>query len=143
MASLIYNRFKANLMNKEVDLEGDTVKVALLDENHSASTTNDNVWSDVSANELASGSGYTTGGATLSGKSVTQGTASGGNLCKWDATDTEWTSASFTAYYAVIYDETATSNLILSIDFGAPAGLTVVNGTFKIVWNTVGILALS
>ena len=54
MTSGIYNRFKANLMNKEVDLEADTIKVALLNNSHSFTATH-NTWSQVSANELASG----------------------------------------------------------------------------------------
>jgi len=134
MASGIYNRFKANLMNKVVDLEGDTIKVALLDDSHAFSAT-DNVWGDVSANEI-SGTGYTAGGATLGTKAVTQAATT-----KWDAADTEWTSATFTAYHAVIYDTTATSNLIASIDFGGAK--TVSSGTFTIIWDGDGIITLA
>jgi hypothetical protein len=136
MASLIYNRFKANLMNKEVDLEADTIKVALMKTAHSASTVADNVWTDVSANELDSGSGYTTGGATLAGKGVTQAATT-----KFDATDASWTSATFTAYYAVIYDTTATSNLICSIDFGGAKAVS--SGTFTVQFNSSGIITLA
>jgi len=99
MASGIYNRFKANLMNKEVDLEGDTIKVALLDNSHSFTATH-NTWSQVSTNEI-SGTAYTAGGATLAGKAVTQASTT-----KWDATDVTWSTATFTAYHAVIYDDT-------------------------------------
>ncbi len=135
MASGIYNRFKANLMNKETDLEGDTVKVALLDNSHSFSAT-DNTWSDVSANEI-SGTGYTAGGATLANKSVTQAATT-----KFDADDTEWTTATFTAYHAVIYDDTMTNDdLICSIDFGGAQSITA--STFKIAWHSDGIITLA
>ena len=70
MASGIYNRYKANLMNKEIDMEADTIKVALLSSSHSFTATN-NTWADVSSNEI-SGTGYTTGGQALANKSVTQ-----------------------------------------------------------------------
>jgi len=135
MASGCYNRFKANLMNKEVDLEADTIKVALLDDNHSFTAT-DNTWSDVSANEI-SGTGYTAGGETLASKAVTQGATT-----KFDADDVSWTSASFTAYHAVIYDDSLVGDdLICSIDFGGAK--TVSNGTFTIQWDASGIITLS
>ena len=134
MASGMYNRFKANLMNGEIDLEADTIKVMLLDDSHSFTATH-NVIGDVSANEIA-GAGYTAGGGTLVGKSVTQGATT-----KWDATDIQWTSATFTTYHAVIYDDTiGTDDLVLSIDFGAAK--TVTAGTFKIQWHVNGIVSL-
>lgn len=136
MASGIYNRFKANLMNKEVDLEADTIKVALLNNSHSFTATH-NTWSQVSANELASGSGYTTGGNALAGKAVTQAATT-----KFDATDSEWTSFTGTAYHAVIYDDTlANDDLIASIDFGGAQA--VVGGTLTIQWHTDGIITLA
>lgn len=136
MASGIYNRFKANLMNKIVDLEGDTIKVILLDSTH-AFTSTDTVLTDVSGNEISNGNGYTTGGATLATKAVTEAAAT-----KWDAADTAWTSATFTANHAVIYDDTvATDDLICSIDFGGAK--TVSAGTFTIQWNASGIITLA
>jgi hypothetical protein len=136
MASGIYNRAKANLMNKEVDLEADTIKVALLNNSHSFTATH-NTWSQVSANELAGSGGYTTGGATLASKAVTQAATT-----SWDAADVSWTSASFTAYHAVIYDDTlANDDLICSFDFGGAQ--TVSSGTFTIQWNASGIITLA
>lgn len=136
MASGIYQRFLANLMNKEVDLEADTIKVALMNNSHSFTGTH-NTWSQVSANELGSGSGYTTGGNALSGKAVTQGSTT-----KWDATDLQWTTATFTAYHAVIYDDTtASDDLICSIDFGGAQAVS--GGTFEIQWNAAGIITLT
>jgi hypothetical protein len=136
MASGIYNRFKANLMNKIVDLEADTIKVMLLNNSHSFTATH-NVLTDVNANELANGNGYTTGGATLGTMAVTQAATT-----YWDAADTSWTTATFTAYHAVIWDDTvATDDLICSIDFGGAQ--TVTSGTFTIQWNASGIITLA
>lgn len=135
MASGIYDRFKANLMNKEVDLEADTIKVMLLDDSHSFTTTH-NVIGDVSANEI-SGTGYTAGGATLASKAVTQATST-----KWDADDVAWTSATFSAWHAVLYDDTvATDDLIASIDFGGEKAVSA--GTFTIQWHANGIITLA
>jgi len=135
MASGIYNRFKANLFNKEVDLEADTIKVALMDINHSFTAT-DNIWSDVSANEI-SGGGYTSPGQSLVTNTVTQAATTA-----FDADDAEWTSATFSTYHAVIYDDSLTDDdLICSVDFGGEQ--SVEDATFKIVWHSDGIITLA
>ena len=133
MASGIYNRFKANLMNKEVDLEADTIKVALYNNSHSFTATDTDY---TTTNELATAGGYTQGGGALAGKAVTEAATT-----KWDATDLAWTSASFTAYHAVIYDSSVSNDLICSIDFGGAQ--TVTSGTFTIQWHADGIITLA
>ena len=133
MASGIYNRFKANVLNKEVDLEADTIKVALYNNTH-VFTATDNVYTTT---DEITGTGYTAGGAALAGKAVTQAATT-----KWDATDIEWTTATITAYHAVIYDDThATNDLICNIDFGGAQTSTA--GTFKIQWHADGIITLA
>ena len=133
MASGIYNRFKANLMNKVVDLEADTIKVTLYDNSHSFTATDTDYTTD---NELATAGGYTQAGATLASKAVTEAATT-----KWDAADVAWTSATFTAYHAVIYDSTAGNDLIASIDFGGAK--TVAAGTFTIQFDANGIITLA
>ncbi len=133
MASGIYNRFKANLMNKVVDLEADTIKIALYDTNHSFTATDTDYTTN---NELATTGGYTQGGNTLANSAVTEATTA-----KWDANDTAWTSATFEAFHAVIYDSTASNDLIASIDFGG--GKTVSSGTFTIQFDSSGIITLA
>lgn len=135
MASGMYDRFKANLMNKECDLEADIIKVMLLDDSHGFTATH-NQKSEIVANEI-SGTGYTAGGAALASKAVTQGAST-----KWDAADVEWTGATFTAYHAVIYDDDlASDDLIASIDFGGAKPVSA--GTFKIQWHVNGIVTLA
>jgi len=133
MASGIFNRFKANLMNKEVDLEADTINVALYNNSHSFVAT-ETTYS--TTNELATAGGYTQGGAALAGKAVAEAATS-----YWDATDISWTSASFTAYHCQIYDVTAANSKICSIDFGGAQ--TVTSGTFTIQWHVNGIISLA
>lgn len=135
MASGLYNRFKANLMNKEVDLEADVIKVMLLNNSHSFTATH-NQKSEIVANEI-SGTGYTAGGAALAGKAVTQAAST-----KWDATDVEWTTATFSTWHGVIYDDTLVNDdLMASMDFGGEK--TVTAGTFKIQWHVNGIVTLA
>ena len=134
MASGIYNQYKADLLNKEVDMEGDTIKVMLLDNSHSFTATDTDA-GDVSANEIT-GTGYTAGGAVLSGGAVTEGATT-----KFDATDSPWAASSFTAYHAVLYDTTNSNNLICSFDF--TEAKTVSSGTFTVQWDTAGVLTLA
>jgi hypothetical protein len=133
MASGIYNRFKANLMNKVVDLEADTIKISLYDNSHSFTATDTDY---TTSNELATTGGYTQGGNTLANSAVTEAATT-----KWDADDTEWTTATFTAYHAVIWDSTAGNDLIASIDFGGAK--TVAAGTFAIQFDSSGIITLA
>lgn len=137
MASGIYDCFKVDLMDGSVDLDsgGDTINVGLLTDSHSF-TASDTSWASISANEI-SGTGYTAGGATLGSQSVTMAS----NTATWDAADTSWTSATFTAYHAALYSVTNSSSLIASVDFGGEQ--TVTSGTFTIEWNSAGIIALS
>ncbi len=136
MASGIYNRFKANLMNKIVDLEADVIQVSLMDNNHTFSAAH-NVWTDVSANELPAAGNYATNGEVLASATVTQAATT-----KFDGNDTAWASATFTAYHAVLWDNTvATDDLICSFDFGGAK--TVTAGTFTIQWHANGIITLT
>ena len=134
MSSGIYNRFKANLLNKVVDMEADTIKVMLMASGHTFSATDHNI-SAVSANEMT-GTGYTAGGGTLASKAVTEGATT-----KFDATDQAWSSSTFSAYHAVLYDTSASNNLICSFDFGEAK--SVASGTFTLQFSTAGILTLA
>jgi len=135
MASGIYNRLKANLMNKEVDLEADTIRVMLLTNSHSFTATH-NQKSEIVANEI-SGTAYVANGAALANKAVTQAATT-----KFDADDVVWAAATFTAAFAVIYDDTTTNDdLIACIDFGG--NQAVAAGNFTIQWDAAGIITLA
>jgi hypothetical protein len=135
MASGIYNCFKGDLMEKQVNLGtgGDTIKVALYDASH-AFTATDTAYT--ATNELATAGGYTRDDKVLGGQTVTTAATT-----VFNGDDTAWTSATFTAYHAVIYDSTNTKSLICSIDFGGAK--TVAAGTFTLVWDAAGIITLA
>ena len=135
MASGIYTTFKEYAGDATIDLDGHSFKVALLDTTHAFAAAN-SVWTDVSANEIT-GTGYTAGGITMT---ITW--SASGTSMKWDAADSSWATASFTAYHAVIYDDTHASDaLVCSIDFAGAQ--TVSAGTFTIQWNADGILLIT
>ena len=139
MGSGIYFAFKGDLFEKQVNLAngGDTIKIGLLSGAHTFTASN-TIWGNVSANEIINqaGSGYTANGETLANQAVTTGTTT-----KFDGDNTAWTSSTFVAAHAVIYDNTNTDSLIASIDFGGDK--TVSSGTFTIQWHTDGIITLA
>jgi hypothetical protein len=130
----LYANVFAKALNKEIDLDTDTIKVALCTSTYTPSQTTHAYFSSIT-NEV-SGTGYTAGGATLASKTV--GTTS--LTFTFDAADTSWATSTITARYAIIYDSTgtaATSALIGYVDFGAD--VVSSGGTFSIVWDALGI----
>lgn len=136
MADIIYDSFKEFMGDGTIDMDGDAFKIALLGSGYVPDAAHTQ-FSDVSGAEI-SGTGYTAGGETLTGVVWSR---SGGTVT-FDADDPQWVSATFTARYAVIYDETTVNkNLVKLFDFGADK--PVSNGTFTIQFNALGILTLS
>ncbi len=123
--------FKKDVLLGDQHLDSDNIYIALYTSSASLAATTDGY---VTSGEVASGNGYTTGGNALANKAVTEDSTSG---C-FDADDPEWTSATFTARGALIYNKTlgdASSNArgaIAVLDFGGD--FTVSGGTFKIVF---------
>lgn len=111
---------------------GNTFKLALMKATasgsgtYNASTTSyDTLVSN--SDELASGSGYTTGGNTL--VSVTPVADSTTAVCDFD--DTTWNAASFTTCGGIIYNDTASGNPACAIlSFGG--NQQVSSGDFQI-----------
>lgn len=141
MASLVYNSFKKKIMDGSIDLDTDTIKIALVTSSYTPSADNDDFWDDVSANEVGASGTYSAGGATLT-VSLSQDNTDDEGV--FDATDVSWTTATITARYAVIYKSTGvstTSPLICCIDFGS--NQTSSGGTFAITFAAEGILNLN
>ena len=108
---------------------GNTFKIALYTSSASlgASTT---AYSATNEITNASGTAYTAGGATLT--SVTPTTSGTTAIC--DFADVSYTSASFTANGALIYNDTNSDKACAVIAFGSDK--TVTSGTFTIQFPT-------
>ena len=118
-------QFKRDVMLGLHDLDTDTLKIALYT---SSATLNETTTAYSATNEIANGSGYTTGGVTLANASVIINSTSG---C-FDSDNPEWTSATFTARGALIYNDTESDLAIAVLDFGGD--FSVAGGTFRIVF---------
>lgn len=120
-----------------VDLDGDTIKLALTSSSYTPDQDAHDFFDDVT-NEVSASGTYSAGGATLS---VTLSQDNTDNEGVFDATDVSFTSATITARYAVIYKSTgvsSTSPLVCLIDFGSNVSST--SGTFTITFASEGIL---
>lgn len=142
MASKLYGQFLSQALNKEIDWDTDTIKVALLTNAYTPNQDSHNYLDDVVANEV-SGTGYTAGGYTLANKTNTYN--SGTNVIVLDADDVTWASSTITARYAVVYDATPATNatrpLIGYVDFGSDQSSS--NGNFTITWDATGIVRIT
>jgi hypothetical protein len=117
------NQCKQDLFNG-VHQPGDVYKIALYT---SAATLDKATTAYTATNEVASGGGYTTGGNTLSGFTVSIDTDTA--YIDWTA-DPSWPTASFTARGAMIYNSTRSNKALAIFDFGSDK--TSSGGTFAI-----------
>lgn len=138
MATVVANKARFEIANARVDFASDTFKIILMATGFTFDPDTHHGYADVSASELASGNGYSTGGNTLSGVSVTEDDTN-------DYTEITWSNTTWTASGgdigptpgAIIYDDTATSpqadTLIGYIDFGSEQ--TQANGGVATIAN--------
>lgn len=104
------NKIKYALATKQIDFANDTFKIILMATGFTFNKDTHHGYADVSANELANGNGYTTGGNVLAGVSVTEDDTD-------DRTEVTWNNSAWTASGgsigpspgAIIYDDTPTS----------------------------------
>lgn len=143
MPSKLYGQFLSQALNKEIDWDTDTIKVALLTNSYTPDQDVHNYLDDVVTYEVTGATGYTAGGNTLANKTNSYNSAT--NVITLDADDTTWSSSTITARYAVIYDATpatnATKPLIGYVDFGSDQSSS--NGNFTITWDATGIVRIT
>src|ERR1700712_569646 len=143
MASALYNSFKKKIMDGSIDLDSDTIKVALCTSTYTPNIDSHAFFSDLTNEVSSAGTNYTAGGTALANKSVNQDNTN--DLAYFDADDVSWPSSTIpAARYAVIYKSTGTagtSPLIGVIDLVTDRSS---NGdTLVISWDANGILKLT
>ena len=107
----------------------DTFKIALYT---SAATLTAATTAYSATNETTNtaGTAYVAGGNTLTGST----TSSSGTTAWVDFADSSWTTASFTARGALIYNSSQSNKAVVVLDFGSDK--TASAGTFTIVFPT-------
>jgi len=114
--------FKTDLLSGNQDLDTDVIKIALYT---SAATLGASTTAYTTSNEVV-GTGYTAGGNTLTGATISLDGTTG--ICTFSTTF--WTTSSITARGALIYNSTKTNKAIAVLDFGADK--TSTSGVFTI-----------
>lgn len=133
-----FNAFVADIHNKVHNLGSDTLKLALT--NTAPTSSNTLYHTDIDANELANGNGYTTGGATVG---ITSSTQSSGTYKLIASAAVVWTaSGSMGPFrYIVLYNSTASNGPLIGwYDYGSSLTLTALE-TFTVTFDgTNGII---
>jgi hypothetical protein len=130
-----------NVLETGIDLDAATWKLALLTATYTPDRDTHDFYNDLT-NELATASGYTAGGVTLTGVALAYDAAS--DQVRLDFNDPAWTfSSSVTWRYGVAYIDTAgastTDPLMLLLDWGTSQ---TVSGAYTITVDPTGIYAI-
>jgi hypothetical protein len=143
-----YNKFPEYFGDNSIDLDDDAPYHMLMNSSHVFTATH-TIRTDVSANQLATGNGYTQATGGLTGKALGTPTwvESSGTIT-FDATDTTWTASGGAigpADDCVLFDDTSTAPvdaLMYSIEFAQSE--TAGDGTnFVLTWNASGIFTVA
>jgi hypothetical protein len=135
MANELSNKYKFELCSGNIDFDLNTFKIILMATAFTFNKDTHENYDDVSANELAAGNGYTTGGNTLAGVSVTEDDANDRCSVTWN--NSVWNASGGDigpSPGAIIYKDTgtpATSTVIGFIDFTTDQTATD-GGTFTV-----------
>ena len=122
----VASSFKQQILLGEHDLDTDVIKLALYT---SAATLSAATTAYSTSGEVV-GAGYTAGGNTLAGATVSLS----GTTAFVDFTDTTWTTATITARGALIYNSSKANKAIAVLDFGADKTSTA--GDFTVQFPT-------
>lgn len=140
---MIYNNFLYKYIRKEVDLTGDTFKIALFTSDYSPKTDDETYTIIAQTGAEISGTGYDKGGKSFKFYGPVE--VADDNKLYYTGTNVTWTNATFYgARYAVIYrvsKEAGEDILVAYYDFGDDK--KVSKGNFKLSWKDKYVLILS
>ena len=140
MANAIYNSFKRDIANGSIDLDTNDIRIMLVTSDYAPNIDTHTKRSDIIGEVV--GAGYTSGGVSLAGKTVTANTTTDKGV--FDADDVVISAATITARGAILYkfsgSGTSQDNLICYLDFGADISSTAAN--FNITFDAAGILTI-
>ena len=135
MAGTIANNFRVLIAQGAVDFDADTFKAIAMVEGFVFNPATHDLYADVSASEQGTGYGYTAGGVTLTGASITQNDTAARADITWN--NITWTASGGDVgplAGVIIYDDTITGDPIVGyIDFGG--SYTVADGGTATVAN--------
>lgn len=138
MADGLYTKGLEQLGLGNIDLEGDTIKLAPMATSYTPNYNTDQFWSDVSAS-LASGA------TAITLTSLTFDIDTGNSRVEFNSADISESNQTFSTDKFIIYKDTgvdSTSPLIACIEF-TEGTLSPVDGTFAVTVNAEGFFSLN
>ena len=126
ISQALCSSFKQQILLGEHDLDTDVIKLAL----YTSAATLSAATTAYSTSDEVVGTGYTAGGNTLTGATVSLS----GTTAYVDFSDTTWTTATITARGALMYNSSKSNKAIAVLDFGADKTSTA--GDFTVQFPT-------
>lgn len=120
-----------------LDLNSNTIMLALIANTYTPNYPTHGTFSDVSANEVAAGNGYTSGGKALTGLSV--------NSLRFDADNLTFAGLTKTFRYGCLYALGTLNGVVdpligLILFDDTPADVVVTASDYNVLWNPSGII---
>jgi hypothetical protein len=122
ISQALCSSFKQQILLGEHDMDTDVLKIAL----YTSLATLSAATTVYSTSDEVVGTGYTAGGNTLAGATVSLS----GTTAFVDFSDTSWTTATITARGALIYNSSKSNKAVAVLDFGSDKTSTA--GTFTV-----------
>lgn len=123
----LVSSFKQQILLGEHDLDTDVIKIAL----YTSAATLDASTTAYSTSDEVTGPGYTAGGNTLTGATVSLT----GTTAFVDFDNTTWSAATITARGALIYNSSKSNKAIAVLDFGSDKTSTAGDFTVQMPTN--------
>lgn len=137
ITAILSNHYKAELLKGNIDLDGDTLKVILMNTTFAFDKDTHAILADVTADQLATANGYTQNDKILTTPAVAEDDANDrGQLTVDDPTFTAAGGSIGPTGAAIIYDDTTADDTVVGcIDFGTD--YTISDGSSLQLQNIV------
>ena len=139
-----YSNAIFNISKALINLSSDTFVMILATTSYTPAPDTNATFTNLSANEVANGLGYTTGGVVLTGVSNTLSSAT----VTWTTASATWATATFTCRYGIICKRAAGSLvagdlLVGFVDLTGSGSVTGQGGSFVVAPNAGGWFSLT
>lgn len=141
---ILYSAALEAINKGTLDLDSNTFRMVLVTSAYTPAQNTHTAWSDISANEVAAGGGYSTHGKLLT-CTVTRAS----NVVTFDCDDQAWTASTITAKYAVIVKDADANGALATTDVplcycdlsSGGGSLSSTSATFSVTINASGVFA--
>ena len=144
-AFTVYSNAVLEIAKGQMNLSSDTFVCTLISNSYTPVPNTDALWSAVSANELATGAGYTAGGQVLTSETCTLSTAT----VTFTSASPSWSSFSAGPFRYAVISRRASASLVAGdlllcySDLTGSGSITGSGGTYTITISGSGIFQIT